>query len=76
MRSNNLQLLSVALQKLEQSTDKTRDPRSTAELKSILVGRIAKLELKRAIDHEMSDATSVTDEGLIRLSLADDNDLQ
>ena len=76
MRSDNLQLLNVALQKLEQSTDKTRDPTSTAELKSILVGRIAKLELVRAIEDEVTDAPAATDSDLIRLSFPDDNDLQ
>jgi hypothetical protein len=76
MRSDNLQLLNVALQKLEQSTDKTRDPRSTAELKSILVGRIAKLELVRAIEDEVTDAPAGADDELIRLSLSDDHDLQ
>jgi len=75
MRPDNLQLLNVALQKLEQSTDTSRDPASTAELKSLLMGRIAKLELVRAIEDEVAEASSVTDAELIRLSLAEDNDL-
>jgi hypothetical protein len=73
MRPNSLQRLNVALQRLEQSTDETRDATSRAELKSALVGRIAKLELVRAIEDEVADTSAAIEAELIRLSSADDD---
>jgi hypothetical protein len=46
---SNLDLLKVALQRVEQAPDEGRAPDAEAELKNILIDRIASLELIRAI---------------------------
>jgi hypothetical protein len=70
MPSNNLNLLKVALQKVEQTPDANRDLEASAELKRILVGRIARLELVRAI--EVADAGTPGNTEIVRLPLTDE----
>ena len=73
MRSNNLDLLKTALQRVELTPDPNRAPEATAELKNLLVGKIAKLELVKAI--EEANASMPGDAEIARLPLADDEDL-
>ena len=73
MPSNNLDMLKVALQKVEQTPDANRDLEASAELKRILVGRIAKLELVRAI--EVANEAMPSDTEIVRLPLADDEEM-
>jgi len=47
---SNLDMLKVALQRVEQTPDESRAPDAEAELKNILIDRIASLELVRAIE--------------------------
>jgi len=70
MPSNNLNLLKVALQKVEQTPDANRDLEASAELKRILVGRIARLELVRAI--KVADAGTPGNTEIVRLPLTDE----
>jgi hypothetical protein len=74
MRSNNLDMLKAALQRVELTPDPRRDPEAATELKNVLVGKIAKLELVKAI--EESNASNPTDAEIARLPLADDEDLE
>jgi hypothetical protein len=70
MPSNNLDTLKLALQKVEQTPDANRDPEAAAELKKILVSRIAKLELVRAIEFE--DTAMPTNVEIVRVPFTDD----
>jgi hypothetical protein len=74
MRSNSLDMLKVALQRVELTPDTSRDPEATAELKNVLVDNIAKLELVRAI--EISDTSMPTDTEIVCLLLSDDEELE
>ena len=74
MRSNNLDMLKAALQRVELTPDPRRDPEAATELKNVLVGKLAKLELVKAI--EESNASNPTDAEIARLPLADDEDLE
>jgi hypothetical protein len=74
MRSNSLDMLKVALQRVELTPDTSRDPEATAELKNVRVDNIAKLELVRAI--EISDTSMPTDTEIVCLLLSDDEELE
>jgi hypothetical protein len=73
MRANNLDILKLALQRVEQTPDPNRDPEAATELKNVLVGKIAKLELVRAI--EASSVAMPTDTEIAGLPIADDEDI-
>lgn len=73
MRSNSLDVLEVALQRVELTPDRNRDPEAATELKNVLVGKIAKLELVKAI--EESNAPMPADAEIAPLPLGDDEDL-
>jgi hypothetical protein len=47
---SNLDMLKVALQEIEQTPDERRPPDAEAELKNILIERIASFKLVRAIE--------------------------
>jgi len=59
--SQTLESLRLTLQNLEQSADSTSDPQELAELKGILLRRIADLELLDALSSQ-SAASPVSDE--------------
>ena len=72
MRSNDLDGLKVALQRFELMRDASRNLEATAELKSILVDHIARLELVKAIV-EPDDVESLPgDVEIVRLPSTDD----
>jgi hypothetical protein len=77
MRSNDLDGLKVALQRFELMRDASRNLEATAELKSILVDHIARLELVKAIgepDACLSDDVESLpgDVEIVRLPSTDD----
>ncbi|MGO9433889.1 MAG: hypothetical protein ACLPH3_07295 [Terracidiphilus sp.] len=74
MRPNNLDILKVALQRVELTSDPSRDSEAARELKNVLVGKIAKLELVKAI--EASQVAMPDDAEIAKLPLADDEDVE
>lgn len=72
MRSDNLDFLKAALHRVELNPDPSQDAEQTLELKRLLVGKIAKLELVKAIE-ESNASLPVTE--IVRLPLTDDEDL-
>jgi hypothetical protein len=70
MRPNNLDILKVALQRVENTPDPSRDPEAASELKNVLIGKIAKLELVKAVETSIADLP--TDAEIASLPLADD----
>lgn len=52
-----LESLRITLQKLEQSSDPASDGHDVAELKQILLNRIAELETLQALHPEMAEVT-------------------
>jgi len=61
-----LESLRITVARLEQSTDSCTDPQEAAELKRILLARIADLEVIAAIETQSPESASTTDDSLVK----------